>query len=133
LILGKPCILEERENFKLKLRKEKIEDLFSSKRKVKIYMEKNDDYDDVPVEIKEQFKNFDHISDKKSFLLNFLKSDDLNVLLYCSEQYNNAIFYLELNEEKFLFFKEIFDKEIIDLYFSLLAQHNYLPLQVLNY
>ncbi len=96
-------------------------------------MEKNDDYDDVPVEIKEQFKNFDQISDKKSFLLNFLKSDDLNVLLYCSEQYNNAIFYLELNEEKFLFFKEIFDKEIIDLYFSLLAQHNYLPLQVLNY
>lgn len=129
LILGKPCILKERENFKLNLRKEKIEELFLIKRKVKIYTEKTNE-NIVPKEIESQFKNFELIHNKKAFILNFLNSDNFDILLFCCEQYNDTIFHLELNGDKFLLFKDIFDKEIIDFFFILLIKHYSLPLQV---
>ena len=125
-------IVEERENYKVELRKKKIEEIIFDKRKIKNYCLSNKciKEQDIPKQIIDCFLVFDTLSNKSNFIMNLLKSNDNLICLYCSIKYNSIIFSLEEQPDKYQLFKEIFSIDIINTFFALIPNNKELALQV---
>ena len=113
------------------MRKDKINDLFFEKRKIKKFLQvETQIYDNVPKEIKEQFDIFEQISDKKGFLLSLLLSENEEIVLFSTKKFSNIIDLLETNGEKYPIYLDIFCKEIFETFFSLLTKSIIIPIKV---
>ena len=97
---------------------------------IKKYCESEINVIGIPLHIIDCFYYFETLPDKSNFIKNLLQSNNNQILLYCSIKYNGIISYLEEKNDKFPLFEPIFSIEIINTFFTLINNNNFIPLQV---
>ena len=130
LILGKIDILQSREDFKLMIRKEKLEDHFIKRRKSffpesDLKFEIKSELLDVPESLKDSLSIIESLNDHKIKILNCFRSQNLDVIKYAinnlrkklsvEEKYDSCLIDEDIIYALQGFLKTSFDSSIIVL------------------